>query len=323
MVNALIPGPLLIAVAVYINLLTLMSLGFSLTYATSKIPNFAHGTYITIGIYITYHLTMVLRIVPIPIPTYMVALVSFFLSGLVALFIYIVVLGVLRKRGTELVGVMVSTIAIEFIILSIIHIYLTSFPLRGGTMGGVFILRNIDFSYMGLPGILYVSTSLTIMLVVILHIMLTRTKFGIAMRAIIEDPSLAAVFGVNVEQLQRVSWFLTGGLAGLSGSMMPLWFTCDPTTGSVLLLTIFAATIFGGLSNIYGAIVGSYALGFLEIIGIYFLTSVFGTWLSSYRPLIPLFIISIFLLMAPQGITGILGSNWIKYLRAKIFRWKP
>lgn len=322
-VDALIDIPLLVSVMVYTNLIALMSVGFSLTYTTSKIPNFAHGSFVIIGTYVTYHLTKVMRIVPNPIPTYTVVLISFLLTGSATLFVYVFVIGGLRRLGIGLIGVTISTIAIEFIISSFIRVYLTSFPLWGGYFMGIFMLRDIDFSFMGLPGILYASTLLSITIVTMLHTILTKTRFGIAMRSVIENASLSAVFGVDVEQLQRVSWFLSGGLAGLSGSVLPLWFTCEPITGYRLLLTVFAASIFGGLSSIYGVIAGSYAVGFLEILGTKFLIYVLGSWVAPYRLLIPLLTMNLCFIVAPNGIVGMLESSRIKHVCSRIFRWKP
>ena len=319
--------PLVVGAVIYANLIALMGIGFSLTYATSKIPNFAHGSFVIIGAYVTYHLTEAMRVVPNPIPTYMIVSVAFLFTGLAAFFMYVIVIGGLKRRGVGMIGITISTLAIEFLIISAVRIYLTSFPLWGGSFLGTFLLRNIDFSFMNLPGILYVSTLLCITLVTVLHIMLTRTKFGIAMRSVIENSSLSAVFGVDVERLQSISWFLAGGLAGLSGSVLPLWFTVDPNTGYVLLITVIAASIFGGLSSIYGVIIGSYVVGFLEILGTNSLANVFGSWITPYRALLPLLVIFLCLLVAPNGIVGLLKSPRIRYMysraRERVSRWKP
>jgi branched-chain amino acid transport system permease protein len=142
--------------------------------------------------------------------------------------------------------------------------------------------------------------------------MLRKTKFGIAMRAATENSDLSGIVGINVKLVFGVSWLLGGGLAGIAGALMSMWFQGDPNLGPQLIPSVFAASIAGGFLSIYGAIAGGLLVGLTEVLGTRFLAGEFGSWLIAYRPLIPLVFIVVTLLLAPRGLAGI---NWSKLRR--------
>ena len=134
------------------------------------------------------------------------------------------------------------------------------------------------------------------------------------MRAAIENPDLAQVVGINIKIIYAVAWFLGGAMAGVAGALMSLWFQGDPSLGLTMMPSIFAASIVGGFFSIYGAIAGGLLIGLTEILGTRFLAGELGTWIISYRPLIPLAFIVITIMIAPNGLAGIKWKEVIKYI---------
>ena len=115
----------------------------------------------------------------------------------------------------------------------------------------------------------------------------------------------------------RVAWLeylLGGAMAGVAGALMSLWFQGDPSLGLTMMPSIFAASIVGGFFSIYGAIAGGLLIGLTEILGTRFLAGELGTWIISYRPLIPLAFIVITIMIAPNGLAGIKWKEVIKYI---------
>jgi hypothetical protein len=170
-----------------------------------------------------------------------------------------------------------------------------------------FLLAVYDVNVLGQKGLLVAAPTLVAVAVTSLYLVLTRTKFGVAMRAAIEDPSLASVVGINVNRVYAVSWFIAGGLAGLSGGLLPLYIECFPEVGSRVIVSVFSASIIGGLGSIYGAVLGGFLIGLAEVLVTNELTIEVGPGVIAYRPLIPLIVITITLLLASEGILGI---NW-------------
>lgn len=289
-----------ISTVVYSSLITVLSIGFTLTYLTAKIPNFAHGTYAGIGIYVTFSLTRLFGLSPyVSIP------IAFIFGGGISILIFKLVIGALQKIGGGAIVLTISTLAIQIFMTAAIGIYAFWVLLTFHTYTQPFILRDSDIQIGGLPGIFPFALIFCILTVITLHFLLTRTNTGVAMRATAEDPSLASVLGINIYRIQLFSWFLTGGLACLAGALLPLWFSSSPITGSGMITSIMAGSLLGGLDNIYGVIFGGFVVGTSEQLLTYMLVGLFGNYIGEYRPLIPMIILIIVLLFEPRGLNGV------------------
>ena len=287
------------AALVFASELTLLSIGFTLTYLTAKIPNFAHGTYAGVGIYVSYTFAKIWGLSP-----YYGFPVAFIIGGLVSVIIYKLVIGVLTNMGGGAIVLTISTLAIQIFLTAFIQIYAYYLRERFSTYAMAFLLKESDFEFAGFPGIFLVSLTLTITSVLALHYMLTRTRIGVAMRATAEDPELASVLGINVDQIQLFSWFLTGGLACLAGAMIPLWFQATPQSGATIITSIMAGSLLGGFDSIYGSVIGGAIVGMSEILLTTWGQAIIGVWVGEYRPLIPMIFLVTVLLIEPQGLQG-------------------
>ena len=287
------------AALVFASELTLLSIGFTLTYLTSKIPNFAHGTYAGVGIYVSYTFAKILGISP-----YLGFPMAFLIGGLFSVIIYLVVIKVLTDMGGGAIVLTISTLAIQIFLTAIIQIYAYYLREKYSTYTMQFLLKEFDFELAGFPGIFVVSISMTVGLVIVLHYMLTRTKMGIAMRATAEDPELASVLGININKIQLFSWFLTGGLACLAGAMIPLWFQSSPASGAMMITSIMAGSLLGGFDSIYGSVIGGVIVGISEIMLTTWGQALIGVWVGEYRPMIPMIFLVIVLMIEPDGLQG-------------------
>ena len=129
-----------------------------------------------------------------------------------------------------------------------------------------------------------------------------------------ENPDLAETMGINVEQTRAFSWVLSGALAAVAGGLLPFMQEIVPMTGSFIIISIFAASIVGGLNHITGAMIGGYVIGISESLITYYLSIIFGTGFLVYGKVVALVIMIITLLFIPSGIVGI---NWGKRVRKK------
>jgi len=312
--------PTISSAVIYSSLLGIMCIGLTLTYLTTKVPNFAHSDFAVVGIYTTFTLFILQGFNP-----YMTIPAAVLTGSFAALLMYLLVLRPLSRRNSSLVILMIATLAIDIAFTGIFPAYAdylnSSFGKlivsRGYTPYNIFPLP--DISFFGIGGLLLVSPVLLVLLTIGLYVLLTRTRFGIAMRASIENPALATVLGINIERVYIFSWLLAGGLAGLTGSLYILQFSGSVNVSSQIIVSIFAGSILGGLSSIYGAILGGVIVGASEV----FLT----TWLSqglsdiygsgvgsavlSYQKGIPLLIMIVALMLVPKGLVSI---NWSRIL---------
>lgn len=304
-------NPLYFDAAVFASLLVLLSMGLTLTYLTTKVPNFAHASFATVGVYMTLIAVRVWETNP-----YVAVPVAFLISGVVAVALYVAILKPLAKRGATEAIQMIATLAFDMIMIAGLNILADYLVDTFRIKSREFTLRSFDLEFMDLPMIVMVAPVAVAVIGITLFLMLKKTKFGIAVRASTENPDLSGTVGINVNAVYGIAWMIAGGLAGVAGALMALWFLGDPNLGPILIPSIFAASIAGGFLSIFGAVAGGLLVGLAEVLGTRFLAGEFGSWLIAYRPLIPLIIIAITLMFAPRGLAGI---NWSR-IRSKIWR---
>ena len=299
--------PIVSAGVIYSSLLVLLAIGLTLTYMTTRVPNFAHASFATIGVYIALVVTRVWEASP-----YIAIPIAFAIGGAASLGLYTFILKPLIRKGASQAIQMIATLAFDLVLLAVINIVADYVIRIYHVTAREFTLRSYDGSVSGLPLVLFVTPVAIAGIVLALHYVLRHTKFGVAMRATIENPDLSGTVGINVKLVYGVSWFLGGALAGVAGSLMSLWFQGDPSLAAILIPSIFAASIVGGFMSIYGAIAGGILVGVAEIFGTRFLAGEWGSWIIAYRPLVPLVFIVITLMVAPRGLASL---DWRRIAR--------
>ena len=232
-------SPLLLDSVVYASLFGLMAVGLTLTYLTTKVPNFAYGSFVTIGSYTSFSVFRIDHVNP-----YFSVPLAFLLGALVSVAMYLGVLRMLARRGSSLVALMISTLAIDIAFVGIFGIYSDYLTSHYGIVDSKNFFRLLaDFSLYGLPGLFYTAPISLALVTTALFLFLTRTRFGVAMRASVENPSLARVLGIDVERTYVFAWFLAGGFASTAGSFSALWLQGGTTVGSGLIVGMFAASV--------------------------------------------------------------------------------
>ena len=307
--------PLIKDAIVYANCVTMMSIGFTLVYLISRIPNFAQSTFAVVGVYCTFSMVRIFELDP-----YIAMPFGFAFGALLALVVYLGIINPLMKYGAGPILLTISLLALQQIFLAGVNIYADYVRSVLGIYSRGFMLRVSDFRVGDFPGVLIISTLTVISVIVGMHFLLTRTQFGIAMRATVENAPLSSVLGINIKRVATISWMITGGLAGLAGTFLPLWFSSGPGSGGMLSTSVFASSVVGGLSSIYGAILGGYLISLLEVWGSYLLMKKFGLWIGAYRLLIPLILMSIVLMYEPGGLAVIIEKLRTKYWGTKRVR---
>lgn len=292
--------PTIVSWLTYSALLSLMALGVTLLYRTTKVANFAHASFVAVGAYVTYTLTVVLS----PNP-YVGVPVAFVVVGLVGLLLFYGVLEPMRRRNSSTVMLMIATLAFDIIMLGVTNIHADYLNTALKVPSRNVLLSGLDFKFLSEPGVLFVALGTLALCSAAMYLLLNFTTLGIALRASMENPSLSEAIGINVSMMLAVSWFIAGGLAGIAGSLIPLWTEINPDIGTILLASIFCASIVGGLEQIYGAVLGGLLLGLVDVVGTSVLASIVGPWVAFYEPIIPLIVLSATLLVAPRGLAGL------------------
>jgi branched-chain amino acid transport system permease protein len=268
------------------SIYALGAIGVTLIFGILRFAHFAHGDMMTMGGFIAFLLAAGASAMGIvaPVPTGFVVLpIAMVIAAVIALGIDKGFYAPLRARGARPVTLLIASIGVTLIIQGLIRLFFGSgtysfftteqkqlirldVPLEGVT-------RTINFTQ---PQLLMVI--LTAAAVIALHIFLTRTRLGKAMRAMADNADLAQVSGINTKLVVRVTWLIAGSLAAMAGTMLALDVSLKPDLAFNIVLPIFAAAIVGGLGQSYGAIAGGFLIGFAETLAIF-------NWSTLLRPL--------------------------------------
>lgn len=313
--------PLVAGSVVYGCLLAIMCLGLTVTYQTTKVPNFACADFAVMGMNAAYFSYVIFRL-STPYLAIPLALLG---GGAFAVLMYALVMRPLMKRGSSIVVLMVASLAVDILFTGvqadIAYVGFAAFRNAFVKAGYPTLLsppQLPDFSFLGLNGLLIVSPIALAVIASSMFLLLTRSKFGIAMRAAIESPDLARIVGINVDRVYVVSWFIAGALAGVAGSMYTMWSGTYLGIQNILIIDIFAGSVLGGLSSIYGAIIGAVIIATSENSLLGALSSALGSGalVLEYGG-ISMMALIITLLVAP---TGLVTIRWRRLLGARLRR---
>ena len=143
----------------------------------------------------------------------------------------------------------------------------------------------------------------TIVLVVVLGYILSRTRIGKAMRAVSDSPDLAHVTGINVDMVIRATWIIGGVCATAAGVFLAMDIQMLETTmGFRMLLPMFAAAILGGIGKPYGAVAGGLIIGLAEELSAYPWIGDAPLLSPGYKTGVAFAIMVIMLIVRPQGL---------------------
>mgnify|MGYP000097136061 CR=1 FL=1 len=279
------------------SLYVLVALGLTMTYGLTRFPNFAHAEFIVFGAYIAYSL---LEFAGLNFP--LTLLVSSLAAGVLGVSSFLGVFRPLTRRGATLIHLMVASIALGLLLRYSIQqvwgrleLHYTKIVFSGFNIGPI---RTTEL------WLIMLATAIALTLT--MHLILTRTKVGKAMRAASANPALAQASGIDVERMAIIVWFLGAALAGLGGIFRAADTRLTPTLGWEILLPTFAVVILGGIGSFYGAVLGAYLLGVAENLGVVLLNELSIS--TTYRPAISFLILIIMILIKPTGLMGLKDS---------------
>ncbi len=293
---------LYISTIVNVSLLVILCLGFTFTFMMEKFPNFAHTSFASIGTAVTFYLVKFYGWNP-----YYTWPLSMLIGGLVGVALYLIIVKRIKERAFNDITLTFTFYIISQIIVQCLAIFSYWILISSRYQSNGFVLINFDFRWNGIQGVGIVAPLTVLFLVVMLEGFLKYSKHGIAMKATAEDEELTMSLGVNVPMVHVASWFISGSLAALAGSIIPMWLSTSVNFGDTLLISVMAGSVLGGLNSIRGAIIG----GILTGVSKKAITWVLMSWISvnmgSYEELVPILFLFAILAIEPNGLTAI---NW-------------
>jgi urea transport system permease protein len=238
------------------SILLLVALGLTFTFGQMNVINMAHGEFIMAGAYTTYVLQTALGTGAITVAFGLALPAAFLVAGTLGLILEFLVIRRLYGRPLDTllvtwgVGLMLQQLARDLFGAQNVNVSAPGFLDGGITIAGA------DLSYPRL----FIITVVVIVIVAIAFYM-GRTPAGRRMRAVMQNRPLASVSGVRTTRVDRTTFFIGSGLAGLAGVGITLLGPVGPTLGLGYIIDAFLVVIVGGLGQLRGAIVAALALG--------------------------------------------------------------
>lgn len=291
------------------NIYVLLGIGLNLTYITTRIPSFAHGDLATVGAYVSYLALVFLMANWGPGAVYYTFPLVAALTGLVALSSYLFVFRPMIRRGASLTSLMIASFGLHFVIFASVAAVINYVQETYGILTRNITLARWEFVWPGtdlFTSIMINTTIAVAVITVLLYFLLYKTRFGVVMRACVDNMYLAKASGINVERVFAVAWILIGAVTGVAGVYMGMLYPITEELGWLRLALIFVVSIVGGLGNIYGAVLGGYVVGMSQVLGATYVLTPLGIP-TEFQLLIPFVIVILVLLFAPQGLVEVVS----------------
>ena len=275
------------------SLYALMAVGLTLTMAVIKLPNFAHAELVTTGAYAALWVSLTMTSNPV-----VVLGVAFVAGALMALLCHWAVYRPLAARKLSTYTMILASFAVGLILRYLYFFFVDHYKLFEKRIA---VPQEIWFQndQIVLTNIFFWVLPSSVGLVIALTLLLNRTPLGRQMRALADNAMLAKVIGIPVGRVQAITWLLVGGLAGSAGALWGLYTNVHPLTGWLAILSVFAATVLGGMTSFPGTILGAYVVALAENVGMQALNGWLGVAFS-VKPAVPFVIIICVLLLRPK-----------------------
>lgn len=264
----------------------LIALGYSIIYRASGLMNFAQGDLFMLGSFVglTFY-----RYIGLPFA------VSFLLTILVMFLVGMLLeRAVIRKILKKSQGyfIVLATIALSIFFKNLAMVIWGS---RRVEFPSILSIGNLKLGEISVQpeSLLVVIIAWTCM--VLLHIFMTRTKFGTAMRSAAQDPLAARACGIDVSLTTGVTWGLSAAVASVGGMLYGPVYGVSMTIGATIGQRAFSSAVVGGYGNMYGAIAGGLLIGFVE-------TFAAGYISSDFKDFIAFAVLMLFLFLKPTGL---------------------
>jgi branched-chain amino acid transport system permease protein len=293
------------------SLYALVALGYTMVYGILRIINFAHGDVLMVGALVGLSAIRLLQVAFPQLPEMAVLLLATLIATALcaALAMLIERVAYRRLRQAPRLAPLISGIGVSLLLQTIAMLIWSRNPQMFPQLlplDPIEVLPSAD----GHAAITHATalTSIGVALAVMLALVLLveRTRFGRAMRAVAENPQVASLMGINPNRVIVITFAIGGALAALAGIMMASNYgSAHFYMGFLPGIKAFTAAVLGGIGNLKGAMLGGLLLGLIEALGTGYLgAATGGVFGSNYQDVFAFIVLIAVLVLRPSGILG-------------------
>jgi branched-subunit amino acid ABC-type transport system permease component len=273
--------------------IALGAVGFSVQFGISNILNITYGALMTLAAYVG------LVLIDHGVNAWVALAIGAVVVGAVSVAYHRVLLAPLVRRGTRAIAMVIVTVSagivLQYVIVAIAGPDSHSYGEQSG--------QTLHLLGMSLSAGQVAIISLTAVLMLALHLLLTRTTLGKAMRATSSNRTLARSCGIATDRVSDIAWLISGSLCGAAGVALAITtVSFDFSLGSLFLIPMIAAAVLGGIGQPYGAMLGGLIVGVSSE-----LTAAVSN--PNYKDVVAFVILIVMLLLRPRGLFGAAWST--------------
>lgn len=266
----------------------MVALGYSMVYGVLQIVNWAHADVLMFGTFIGMLLSTYLGM-PVVAMVLCAAVFTVILGMAVERVAYRPI-----KSANRRMAVLVSALGMSTFLQNLAQLIFGSETRIFNAIES----KNYDLGFMTISNMQVIILVVTALMLLVLYIVVYRTKAGIAMRACSVSIDNAKLMGINTNFIISGTFGLGAFMAGVAGILVGTYYSAVyPTMGYLLGMKAFAAAILGGIGSIPGAVLGGFIIGAIESLGAGYIS-------SSYRDAFAFLVMIIILIIRPSGLLG-------------------
>lgn len=270
------------------SIYALLALGYTMIYGIIKIIHFAHGDVYMLGAFFGYYTINVWHF------NFIMALFgSMIFCALVGMLIEFVAYRPLRHSSR--IAVLITAIGVSYFLENGMSVLFS-----GDTRDFPQVIKQVNYEWFGIrvTNVQLLIFATTIILMIILQLIVKKTKMGRAMRAAAADPVAAELMGININGTISFVFAIGSAMAGAAGVLIGLYYnSIEPTMGLTPGIKAFVAAVVGGVGSIPGAAVGAVIIGCLE-------SMMQAIGFSAFKDAAVYVVLIIVLLFLPAGLFG-------------------
>ena len=282
--------------------------GLSLVFGVMRFLNIAHGYLLILGGYVTFYLfsggvvdlfSLKFTLPALHISPFIGLLVSMAVLFGIGALLFKLIYG--RLAGLPESGRIKNSLLVSFglglALQNLAILFFTAderFIIFPGFLGETVNFGGLRVPIMGLAGL-----GISILLIILLNLLLTRTYFGKSVRATSQDHEIAAIMGINVKRTYLISFAIGLALAGAAGAILIMSYPITPALGQQWTMKALVIIVLAGMGRISGVLYAGIILGVVEALAVFFIHGA-----APYREVVGLLLFILVLIFRPQGLFG-------------------
>jgi branched-chain amino acid transport system permease protein len=286
---------------VYGAILVLITLGLSLILGLMGVVNFAHGALFMLGAYVSFSVVAVWQL-----PFWAALIVAPVLVGVVGVLIEVTVLR--RLYGAEPIVGLLATFGLTMMIEEAIQYHWGTTPL--GYAKPAALQSSVDLGVTLVSSFRLFMVAVAMVTVAAVYALISRTDFGLSVRAGVQDGEMTEFVGVNLPVRFTAMFFLGSAIAALAGVLQAAEYGMNAQMGQTFLILAFVVVVVGGVGSLFGSVIAGLVIGeanFLApvmLAGLAEYTGIAALNVSGIRGLVPYLVMLFILLVRPRGLFG-------------------